>query len=131
MDSVRLAIATRLTSYSDLTAKLATPESVYFRVGPQGATPPFVLFSKQSGTPERTFKDVVSSELWNIRAVSPNASEAEDVGFEIDVALDGYSLPVDGRTTLYLRKESDLNFGDLEDGVTWHYVGGLYRLLTQ
>lgn len=136
IDPVRAALFARLESYAPLTALLSSPDAVFWRIGVEGAVPPFVTVDKTSGTPSRSFGGAspLEAQLWNIRATGRGGSgarEAEEVAAEIDAALDGYELSVSGRSTLYLRRDSDLNYSDVEDGVVWHYVGALYRLIIQ
>jgi hypothetical protein len=75
----------------------------------------------------------VENETWAVRAICSgnSATAAEDIAQAADEALDGASVVVNGRSLLYLRRESDIDFGEVEDGVQWHYVGGLYRLMTE
>jgi hypothetical protein len=136
---VRAAVYGLLADSDDLTDLLATPASIFHRLAPAKAQPPFVVFDKTAGTPSYNLGGPASqlpvqNDLWTIVATDSgrSASNAEAIADEIELAVAGKTVSIAGQTPLYLQRDSDLDYGDASsDGTEWHYVGGIYRLITQ
>jgi hypothetical protein len=45
-------------------------------------------------------------------------------------APDGASLSISGSTLLYLRRQSDVEYPEVDNGVRYSHAGALYRLVT-
>jgi hypothetical protein len=122
-----------------LNALLATPpsgysKSIYHQQAPGGAGFPFVVFQKQAGTPTEAFgdPDAMDTDVWLIKAVdrSTSADGAEAVQSRLQALLNDATLSISGATLLYLRRQSDVEYPEVSDGVTYNHAGALYRLVT-
>lgn len=137
MNDVRAAIYDALAGSDGLTDLLAAGSaSIFHRVAPASAVAPYVIFAKQAGTPEYAFggsdTETLENDLWNVRGIVKGLSvlPADAIAEEIRLALSG-TIAVTGRRTLYLQRDSDLDYGETSNGEVWQHVGGIYRLITQ
>lgn len=118
---------------------LATPatgysKAIYHNQAPPGAQFPFVVFFKSAGTPGYTFKSgaAYKEDVWTIKAVDRNttADLAEAIDARLDALLTDGTVSISGATQMYLRRESDVEYPEVDDaGVRFHHVGGTYRLV--
>lgn len=131
--TVRAAIVKVLRDNAALIALLPDDEHVYHRSAPQDADYPFVILSKQSGSPEYTFADWHDNELWTVKGVARagSAVEADDLDKAIKAALQDAELEIDGQATLLCRRDEDVNYGEIEEGTQVHHAGAMFRILHQ
>jgi hypothetical protein len=122
-----------------LNALLASPpsgwsKSIYHQQAPGGAQFPFVIFQKQAGTPTEAFgdPDAMDTDVWMVKAVdrSTSADGAEAIQARLQALLNDATLSISGATLLYLRRQSDVEYPEVSDGVTYNHAGALYRLVT-
>jgi len=109
-------------------------KSIYHGEAPQGAAFPFVIFQKQAGTPTESFglPSAFENDVWLVKGIdrSSSADTAEAIQARIQVLLNDASLSISGSTLLYLRRQSDVEYPEVTDGVTYRHAGALYRLVT-
>lgn len=137
--AVRRAIYGKMSGDTTLTALLATPptgvtKSIYHQVAPEGADLPYVVFFKTAGTPVYAIgARAYDNEVWTIKGVAKTGSAdvADGIASRLDALLTDGTISISGRTQLYLRRESDVEYGEVEDGVRYHHSGGLFRLAYQ
>lgn len=133
MDGFRAAAFAKLNGDSTLTDMLATTTSIYHNRAPLDAAFPFIIFSKNAGSYNLTFKGApMANQVWLFKGVdkSPSASRAEDIDRRIDTVLSDASLILSDGSLLYLRRESDVNYEDDTDAeFAIHHIGGLYRTI--
>lgn len=131
MDSFRASLIAKLNSDATLTAMLATTTSIYHRRAPLNAAFPYIVFDKQSSVPEWSAAGPpMDNQLWQIKGVdrSPSAARAEDIAKRIMQVLTDPVLTLNDGTLLYMRKESDIDYGeDTDPDQPIHNVGGSYR----
>lgn len=136
---IRRAIYGKLAGDSTLNAMLGTPatsyaKAIYFQVAPQGARMPYVIFSKQSGVPTEAFGDpsAMENDVWLVKAVdqATTADPAEAIAARVKTLLNDANLTISGATTLYLRRQSDVQYPEVTNGVIYQHVGSLFRLVT-
>lgn len=136
---VRRAIYGRLAGDTTLNNLLATPvngysKAIYHQQAPGGAQYPFVVFQKQAGTPTEAFgdPDALDTDVWLVKAVdrATSADTAEAIQARLQVLLNDATLSISGATLLYLRRQSDVEFPEVNDGVMYQHAGALYRLVT-
>jgi hypothetical protein len=108
--------------------------AIYHAQAPEDATFPSVIFFKSSGVPTETYgsPDAFDNDVWTIKAVDENstATVAEEVAGRLITLLDDASLSISGSVLAYLRRQSDIEYAELVEGVTYHHVGSLFRLVT-
>lgn len=136
----RRALYGKMASDGTLNALLGAPapgyaKAIYHAEAPATAPFPFIIFHKQAGTPTYALvaTPALETDVWLIKAVDRNTSAdaAEAAAARLSVLLNDGVLTISGATQLYLRRQSDVEYPEVEDGVTFHHVGGLYRLLYQ
>lgn len=135
MNPVRDALYDRLAATGALTALLATSTSIFHKVAPLNAALPYVVFHKSSGYPTWALSPAkrIETDVWVVKGVARQASAgaAEDIAEQIEVSLNDADLTITGRTHLYLRKDSDVDYGEPNGTETYHHCGAMYRLVTQ
>jgi hypothetical protein len=138
--AVRRALYGRLAGDTTLNNLLGTPASgyskaIYHNTAPAGANFPYLVFNKQSGVPTEAFTDpsALDTDIWQVKAVDKDtsATDAEAANERIQTLLNDATLSISGGTLLYLRRQSDVEFEELTDGVRYQHVGSLYRLVWQ
>lgn len=130
MNPIRQAIYQRLQGDATLDALTA---GIHHAVAPQNAQMPAVVFNRQAGTPQWAFDSAhIQSDVWQVKAVDKNASasRAEDIAKRVDELLTDAPITVDDHTLLAIYRESDVEFLETADGLTYHHVGALYRVQT-
>jgi hypothetical protein len=144
--AIKRAVYGKLSGDTTLTNLLGTPaagftKSIYYQVAPESAAFPYVLFAKQSGVPTEAFgahtlADTSPSfahdtDIWLIKGVdrSTSADTAEAIDLRIQALLNDGTLSISGGALLYLRRQSDVDYGEVSDGVQYHHSGSLYRLV--
>lgn len=137
----RRAIYGKLAGDSTLNALLGTPapnyaKSIYYGVAPQGANFPFVIFNKQDGRPTEAFTDpsAFETDIWMVRGTDRGTAgqaldAVEAIQARVAALLNDAALQVSGSTVMYLRRQSDMDFTEDEDGVIYRHAGSLYRLV--
>lgn len=136
--AVRRALYGKMSGDTTLSAMLpAAPsglsKAIYHEVAPEGANLPYVIFFKSAGTPRyaigaRAWDD----EVWTIKGVaSEDPDTADNIASRLDVLLTDGTISISGRTELYLRREGDVEYGEVADGKRYHHAGGLFRLVYQ
>lgn len=140
---IRRALYGKLASDSTLTALLGAPpigyaQSIYYQVAPPGASFPYVVLSKQAGTPRYAIsRKAYDSEVWLVKGVDRDtedrrsADRAEDVASRLDELLTDGTLSISGRTQLLLRRESDVDYPEVDGDVTYRHSGATFRLITE
>lgn len=136
--TIRRALYGRLAGDSTLTGLLATPaggysQAIYFQQAPAGAAHPLVIFNKQSGVPTEAMgaPSALEEDVWLVKAIdkSPSADSAEAVQARLQALLNDATLSISGGSLLYLRRQSDVEYPEVADGVLYHHAGALYRLV--
>lgn len=135
--AVRRALYGKMAGDSTLNALLGTPptgysKSIYYQQAPQGAQFPYVVFSKQAGTPRYGLgARAYDNDIWLIKAVDRNdtADPTDNIASRLDALLTDSTLSISGRTQLYLRRESDIDYPEEVDGVTYRHAGSNFRLI--
>jgi hypothetical protein len=137
--ATRRALYGKLAGDTTLNALLGTPasgysKSIYHQEAPDGASFPVVIFQKQSGTPTEAMgvPSAMENDVWLVKAIDrgPSADTAEAIQARIQVLLNDASLSISGSTLLYLRRQSDVEYPEVENGVRYSHAGALYRLVT-
>jgi len=138
--AVRRGLYGKLAGDSTLNALLGTPatgygKAIYHQEAPQGATYPYVIFNKQAGTPTDAFgkPSAMDTDVWLVKGVDrgTSADTAEAISSRIQTLLNDATLSVSGQTVLYLRRQSDVEYSEVSEGVRFSHCGSLYRLVFQ
>lgn len=136
--AIRRAIYGKLAGDTTLNNLLGTPAAgfskpIYYQQAPQKADHPFVIFQKQAGTPRYALKErAYDNEVWLVKGVDQNPNDADpvdNIASRLDVLLTDGTLSISGQTQLYLRRESDIDFSEVTDGVRYFHAGALFRLI--
>ena len=105
----------------------AATVSIYNQRAPQGGTPPYGIFARQSATDERTFTSAGVGSDYAVKVVSNRVwpGEATEVYQGLHNIMEDGALSLTGFTLLRNQRGSTFEYQDA-DGF-WH-VGGLYRI---
>lgn len=101
-------------------------------MAPQSASFAYVTFSKSSGTPAYALAArTMDNDMWLVKGVdrSDTADPVDNIASRLDALLTDGSLSISGRTHLYLRRESDVDYSEEVDGVVYRHAGSLFRLI--
>jgi hypothetical protein len=141
LTGVRRALYGKLAGDTTLNNLLATPpadrtKSIYYGFAPDSARYPFVILNRQSGTPSYTLatKPAFETDVWLIKVVDRNTDTdpAEAVSQRLNALLTDASLSIaGGDVVLWLRRESDVDYQEVVEGVTFVHGGSLFRLITE
>lgn len=134
------AIDTALNSR--LTADLGTAGTlgvlgctgVYRFQAPQGSVEPYVVFQQQAGTDSYTFTARDGRSLvYLVKAVdrAPSGLRAAQMAERVETLLHDKPLTLSGWSTLRLRRESDVEYVEVDNGVIYQHYGALYRVDVQ
>ena len=132
MDALREAIYGALVTDPTLTGLLSDPEAIFHRKAPQNARYPLIIFHRQASTDRYAMgPDPLSSELWTVKAVDrgSTSSDVDDIASRILVVLNDAQLALDTGALLYLRRASQIDYGEVEGADQLHHVGGVYRAI--
>lgn len=141
--AIRRAIYGKLAGDTTLTNQLGTAapgyaKSIYYQKAPAKATYPYVVFSKQAGTPRYAIgAKAYDNEVWLIKAVDRDnpsigketADIADAIATRLDELLTDSTLSISGKTQLLLRRQSDVDYPETTDGVTYRHAGAQFRLI--
>lgn len=138
--ATRRAIYGKMSGDTTLTNMLAAgapgyTQAIYHYEAPQDVRFPFVIFSKSSGVPTEAMSDpsAYETDVWLIKGVdqSSSADKVEAIAARIAVLLNDASLSISGANLMYLRRQSDVDYSELSDGVSYRHCGSLFRLVAE
>lgn len=137
MSALATALYGKLAADTTLTAMLSggTASPAIFRdPAPQGATAPFVVFSFASEVDDytlggRAFEDAI----YTVKAIdkAPSAARAGTIAARIDAVLTDGTLSVSGHTHLYTRRQSSIEYPEIDQGDRYWHSGGQFRIVVQ
>lgn len=123
-DTIAKALKTAL-NVSAVTSLLAAPlpgcsSSIWRGEAKQGQARPFLVIRGPIGRPtEYTLKVKVSdAAYWQFDAYADDSATADAIIAQVERTLTDNPLPVEGKTTMYCRKFTDLPAPDEFDGQT-------------
>lgn len=133
-NAVCAALFAKLTADSTLVAMLAGTAAVYQGQAPQGAQLPYVVFNQQAETDsytlaDRAFEDYVFLVKGVTKATSPVGAGA--ISGRIDEVLTDAALSVSGQDQMYLRREQQIKYPEVDQGDRYWHSGGLFRIVVQ
>jgi len=106
---------------------------IYEKIAIPGATFPYVVFQKVTGTDEYTFGNhrTLRSVVYLIKAVDQghDSQQAQQIMDNVDTDLHDAALSVNGYTTMSCVRESDMpSMTEVVQGTTYQYEGAYYRV---
>jgi len=139
---IRRSLYGKMAGDTSLVALLGTPsagyaKSIYHQQAPTGAGFPYVIFQKQSGMPRYAVgARAYDSELWLIKGVDRSAAPADStadrvdaVAARLDALLTDGTVSISGHVQMLLRRDSDIEYLEVSDGVSYRHAGALFRLI--
>lgn len=108
---------------------------IYGYIAPQDAPLPFVVYSHQEGHDVRGVGParIMASLVYQVKAVGQGGSFAplKPIADRLDQLLQGASgTIVDGRVLMCVREQT-VEYVEVDDGVQYRYLGGLWRIIAQ
>lgn len=108
---------------------------IYAYLAPQDATLPFVLYSHQAGHDVRGVGParIMTSLVYQVKAVGQGGSfgPLKAIADRLDTLLQGASGSVVDGTVLMCVREQPIEYVEIEDGVQYRHLGGLWRIIAQ
>lgn len=143
--AIRRGIYGKLAGDTTLNNLLGAPapgysKSIYYEVAPEGADFPYVIFSKSSGIPTYSMTGGTAdpnTEVWMAKGVDRatatqnTADPVDGISTRLDALLTDATLSISGRTLMWLRRESDIDYSEVVDGVTYRHSGADFRLISR
>ena len=134
MNAVETGIYSKLTADTGAGGLMVTATGVYHRVAPAGAVVPYVLFNKQSGVHEfaraaRMWRDYLY--LFKIIDEGYSTARAGTLLERIDTLLNDGTITISGYSLMEMRRQSDIEYEEISDGVVYQHVGALFRIWIQ
>ena len=103
--------------------------AIYNTLAPQGASPPYVIFSHQAGGDDNTSPRRARSLVYLVKAVSSaGVLQAAEIDAEVDDLLHMGSLSVTGWGNYWTARETDVAYTEDSGGVLIWHTGGQYRI---
>jgi hypothetical protein len=135
--AIRRSLYGKLAADSPLTTQLGTPpagysKAIYYQQAPEGSGFPYLIFSKQAGTPRYAIgARAYDSEVWLIKAIDrrDTADTADTIASRLEALLTDSTISISGHTQLLLRRESDVDYSEAIDGVLYRHAGAYFRLI--
>lgn len=131
MNPLRKAIHQMLREDETLTDLLSEPDAIFHREAPEGSSTPYIIFNQQAGTRQWAMQaGQIRWPLWLVKGVdrSEDSGVAEAIAARVDELLTDSDLSVEGFNHLYLRPDSDVDYGQPDSGGMIHHVGAVYRI---
>jgi hypothetical protein len=133
--AVRQALYQKLNVASVTNLLGSGSASLVHAEAPPTAAFPLCMFHKQSGiTDNLAFGGThMNNHLWLVKGVTraPSASLAEQIDKAAYDVLHFKALTITGGDDLFLSRESDVNYSELDGDTKFWHVGGLYRIKYQ
>lgn len=133
MRAVDVALNSRLTADLGTAGTLGTLgiTGVYRLQAPQGSVEPYVVFQQQAGVDSYTFnaRDARSLVyLVKVVDVGPSGLRAAQAAERVDFLLTDKALSVTNWNNLRLRRESDVEYTEIDNGKSYQHIGALFRV---
>lgn len=108
---------------------------IFSYVAPLTATTPFVVFNHQAGTDVRGVGTVrvMTSLVYQVKVVGQGESvrSLKPIADRIDALLHGASGSVADGTVLTCVREQQVAYAEVDEGVRYNHLGGLWRILAR
>lgn len=124
--------------YTQLAADLGTATlgtigitGIFRQQAPQGAAEPYVIFQQQAGTDSYTFNiQDVRTLVYLVKVVdkSPSGLRAANAAERINTLLTDKPLSLTGWTNIRLRRETDVEYSEIDNGIQYQHYAALYRV---
>lgn len=118
-----------LTGAGDLITELGGTY-IYNKQAPQSPEDKYVIFQQQGGGDVNDTPIRERNILYSVFGVALTQEDAGAVDTEIDTALHLATLTITGWSNLWLARETDINFSEIDGGgVTRYRAGAIYRVI--
>lgn len=127
--TLETALYTRLTGTAALITELGGTY-IYNKQAPQSPPSKYVIFQQQGGGDVNDTPIRERNLLYSIFGIAATQEAAAAIDTDIDTALHLVPLTITGWSNLWLARETDVNFSELDSGGnTWYRVGAIYRVV--
>jgi hypothetical protein len=131
-NAIDAALYSQLAGGSALT-NLLGGTAIYQYLAPEGISPPYVIYQRQSQVPAYVLSGVAMEDaVYMVKGVTegPSAVLAGSVAGAIDTLLQDQTLgTVTGYTHIHLRRESSIDYVETDNGVRYSHRGATYRIM--
>lgn len=134
LNAVKVGLLAKLQADATLPSLLSGGSaSIFDAPAPEGQDAPYVVFQKMTGVPARTF----GTRAWDdtvfmVKGITQGPSKATggSIAERIDAALDLQTLTISGATNLYLGRDQDIEYVEVDRGIQYFHCGATYRIWT-
>ena len=129
-NAIDAALYTKLAGGTALT-NLLGGTAIYQYLAPEGVSPPYVIYQRQSQVPINVLSGVaIENAVYMVKGVTegPSAVLAGSVAGAIDTLLQDQTLGT-VTPTLHLRRESSIDYVEADSGVRYAHRGATYRIM--
>lgn len=127
--ALETALYNELTGAADLITELGGT-FIYNQEAPQSPGDKYVVFQQQGGGDVNDTPIRERSVLYSVFGVGLTQEAAAAIDSDIDAALHLAELTITGWSNLWLARETDVNFTELDSGgVTRYRAGAIYRVI--
>ena len=127
--ALETGIYNALTGAADLITELGGT-FIYNKQAPQAPGDKYVVFNQQGGGDVNDTPIRERNVLYSVFGIGLTQEAAGAIDTEIDTALHLAELTISGWSNLWLAREVDINFTELDSGgVTRYRAGAIYRVI--
>ncbi len=106
--------------------------SAEHKVAPEGTSYPVLVYQKQAGADVYTLG---KHRAWRpftylVKVIQTGHTDetAQDAIARVDALLTDTALAVTGYTTMLIERMSDVEYAEVDNGITYHHVGALFTI---
>lgn len=127
--ALETALYTKLTGAAGLITALGGTY-IYNKQAPQSPNDEYVIFQQQGGGDVNDTPIRERAVLYSVFGVALTQETAAAIDTQIDTALHLATLTISGWQNLWLARETDVNFSEIDGGgVTRYRAGAIYRVI--
>lgn len=127
--ALETAIYNKLTGAAALITELGGTY-IYNKQAPQSPGNKYVIFNQQGGGDVNDTPIRERNVLYSVFGVALTQEAAAAIDTDIDAALHLATLTITGWSNLWLARETDVNFVEIDSGgVSRYRVGAIYRVI--
>lgn len=128
MNDTRRSLAMALANDAGVAALVG--QRIYFSLGPDGATMPYVVYQQQAENDVWAFGGRRYQQTeWLVKALAPDLSDAEDVEAATTAALDNVAWPMSTHTLISCRRVGGVRYSERDGGKTIWHIAGRYDIV--
>lgn len=127
--ALETALYNKLTGTAALITELGGTY-IYNKQAPQSPAAKYVIFNQQGGGDVNDTPIRERNVLYSVFGIATTQEAAAAIDSDIDTALHLAPLTISGWSNIWLARETDVNFSEVDSGgVTRYRCGAIYRVI--